>query len=104
MILILRLYKLFLIIKFKQFCLTRLKTKFSKFCCNSLVKINTGVDSNGYGEFRKYCYDAFLHLRRHANLILNLFDLMVDSEIPDIAVESDKTVKKVCLQDLFIFS
>ena len=86
------------------FCLRPFKIIFSKFCCDSLVTINTGVDSNGYGEFRKYCYDAFLHLRRHANLILNLFDLMVDSEIPDIAVESDKTVKKVCINKVFTFS
>lgn len=34
---------------------------------------------------------------RHANLILNLFSLMVDANVPDIALEPDKTVKKVCL-------
>jgi phosphatidylinositol 3-kinase len=32
---------------------------------------------------------------RHANLILNLFSLMVDTNIPDIALEPDKTVKKI---------
>lgn len=32
---------------------------------------------------------------RHANLILNLFSLMVDANIPDIALEPDKTVKKL---------
>ena len=32
---------------------------------------------------------------RHANLILNLFSLMVDANVPDIALEPDKTVKKV---------
>ena len=32
---------------------------------------------------------------RHANLILNLFSLMVDADIPDIALEPDKTVKKI---------
>ena len=32
---------------------------------------------------------------RSANLILNLFSLMVDANIPDIALEPDKTVKKV---------
>ena len=41
------------------------------------------------------CYTAFLYLRRHANLILNLFGLMVDANVPDIALEPDKTVKKV---------
>lgn len=36
----------------------------------------------------------FLRLR-YSNLILNLFSLMVDANIPDIALEPDKTVKKV---------
>ena len=36
---------------------------------------------------------------RSANLILNLFSLMVDANVPDIALEPDKTVKKV--QDKF---
>ncbi|KPJ11468.1 Phosphatidylinositol 3-kinase catalytic subunit type 3 [Papilio machaon] len=34
-------------------------------------------------------------LRRHANLMLNLFSLMVDASVPDIALEPDKAVKKV---------
>lgn len=44
---------------------------------------------------------------RHANLILNLFSLMVDASVPDIALEPDKTVKKVsffiCINHLFCF-
>ena len=35
------------------------------------------------------------YLFRYANLILNLFSLMVDASIPDIALEPDKTVRKV---------
>ncbi|XP_038831812.1 phosphatidylinositol 3-kinase catalytic subunit type 3 [Salvelinus namaycush] len=58
-----------------------------------------GMQSEQYQEFRKQCYTAFLHLRRYSNLILNLFSLMVDTNIPDIALEPDKTVKKV--QDKF---
>lgn len=38
-----------------------------------------------------------LHFVRYSNLILNLFSLMVDANIPDIALEPDKTVKKVGL-------
>uniref|UniRef100_A0A3Q2H7X1 Phosphatidylinositol 3-kinase catalytic subunit type 3 n=1 Tax=Equus caballus TaxID=9796 RepID=A0A3Q2H7X1_HORSE len=53
-----------------------------------------GTQSEQYQEFRKQCYTAFLHLRRYSNLILNLFSLMVDANIPDIALEPDKTVKK----------
>jgi len=58
-----------------------------------------GVNSEHYQQFRRECYTAFLYLRRHANLILNLFGLMVDANVPDIALEPDKTVKKV--QDKF---
>ena len=32
---------------------------------------------------------------RSANLILNLFSLMLDAGVPDIALEPDKTVQKV---------
>merc|ERR1712020_680390 len=51
-------------------------------------------------KLRKECYTAFLSLRRYANLILNLFSLMVDASVPDIALEPDKTVQKV--QDKFM--
>lgn len=54
-----------------------------------------GPQSEHYHEFRKLCYTAFHQLRRHASLILNLFSLMVDTNVPDIALEPDKTVKKV---------
>ncbi|KAG1669855.1 Phosphatidylinositol 3-kinase catalytic subunit type 3 [Nymphon striatum] len=64
-----------------------------------MVEAMGGINSEYYQEFRKQCYTAFLHLRRHSNLILNLFSLMVDANIPDIALEPDKTVKKV--QDKF---
>ncbi|XP_066599239.1 phosphatidylinositol 3-kinase catalytic subunit type 3 [Prorops nasuta] len=60
-----------------------------------MVEAMGGVGSEHYHEFRKQCYTAFLHLRRHANLLLNLFSLMVDASVPDIALEPDKAVKKV---------
>lgn len=60
-----------------------------------MVEAMGGVNSEHYHEFRKQCYTAFLHLRRHANLMLNLFSLMVDASVPDIALEPDKAVKKV---------
>ena len=64
-----------------------------------MVEAMGGIHSEHYQQFRKLCYTAFLHLRRHSNLILNLFNLMIDANIPDIALEPDKTVKKV--QDKF---
>ena len=54
-----------------------------------------GLTSERYSNFRRLCYTAFHQLRRHANLILNLFSLMEDANVPDIALEPDKTVKKV---------
>ncbi|KAF0289167.1 Phosphatidylinositol 3-kinase catalytic subunit type 3 [Amphibalanus amphitrite] len=64
-----------------------------------MVEAMGGINSEHYQTFRKQCYTAFLHLRRHADVILHLFSLMVDANIPDIALEPDKTVRKV--QDKF---
>ncbi len=64
-----------------------------------MIEAFGGMSSEHYQEFRKECYTAFLSLRRYANLILNLFSLMVDASVPDIALEPDKTVRKV--QDKF---
>lgn len=60
-----------------------------------MVDAMGGLNSEHYHEFRKQCYTAFLHLRRHANVMLNLFSLMTDASVPDIALEPDKAVKKV---------
>jgi len=70
----------------------RLRSSQTTFISTTFVP---GMTSVHYQEFRKHCYTAFLHLRRHANLILNLFSLMTDATVPDIALEPDKTVKKV---------
>ena len=64
-----------------------------------MIEAFGGMTSEHYQEFRKECYTAFLSLRRYANLILNLFSLMVDASVPDIALEPDKTVRKI--QDKF---
>ncbi len=41
-----------------------------------------------------FCFESLNH-SRHANVFANLFSLMLDANIPDIALERDKTVKKV---------
>lgn len=64
-----------------------------------MVEAMGGTSSDLYREFLNLSHTAFLHLRRHSNLILNLWSLMVDANVPDIALEPDKTVKKV--QDKF---
>lgn len=54
-----------------------------------------GAGSADYKRFIGHCYSAFLALRRSANLTLNLFSLMTDANIADIAMEPDKVVLKV---------
>ncbi|VDO46403.1 unnamed protein product [Brugia timori] len=54
-----------------------------------------GLHSKEWKEFRGFCFSAFRILRRHANVVLNLFSLMLDSGIPDIAVEKEKAVQKI---------
>ncbi|GIY14385.1 phosphatidylinositol 3-kinase catalytic subunit type 3, partial [Caerostris extrusa] len=66
-----------------------------------MVDAMGGIHSDNYNMFRQHAVTAFLILRRHGNLFLNLFSLMVDASVPDIALEPDKTVKKV--QDKFRF-
>lgn len=54
-----------------------------------------GASSPHYQRFRSFCFVAFSILRKSSNLLLNLFSLMVGSNIPDIAAEPDKAVMKV---------
>jgi phosphatidylinositol 3-kinase len=54
-----------------------------------------GATSEYYKQFRSFCFTAYTTLRKSANLILNLFALMVDANIPDILLEPDKAVLKV---------
>ncbi|KAI7867738.1 phosphatidylinositol 3-kinase, partial [Spinellus fusiger] len=63
--------------------------------CKEMIEAMGGANSPHYNKFRQFCYTAFTTLRRNANLILNLFSLMVDANIPDIKIEPDKAVIKV---------
>jgi phosphatidylinositol 3-kinase len=63
--------------------------------CKEMVEGMGGTSSPHYLQFKQYCYTAYTTLRKSANLILNLFSLMVDANIPDIRVEPDKAVLKV---------
>eukprot|EP00041_Stephanoeca_diplocostata_P010107 m.160416 g.160416 ORF g.160416 m.160416 type:complete len:879 (-) comp18023_c0_seq5:78-2714(-) len=60
-----------------------------------MVEAMGGANSEEMRKFRSHCYSAFLILRKHANLFVNLFALMVDSSVHDIALDPDKTVMKV---------
>ncbi|CAF0788559.1 unnamed protein product [Adineta ricciae] len=53
------------------------------------------LDEKRLLDFLRHCFTAFIILRKHANVFANLFSLMLDANIPDIALERDKTVKKL---------
>ncbi|KAI5292533.1 Phosphatidylinositol (PI) 3-kinase [Ascosphaera acerosa] len=63
--------------------------------CTDMVEGMGGASSPNYMQFKQYCFTAYTTLRKSANLILNLFSLMVDANIPDIRLEPDKAVLKV---------
>jgi phosphatidylinositol 3-kinase len=53
-----------------------------------------GKDSIYYNQFRTYCCEAFNILRKSSDLILNLFTLMIDANIPHVN-QAEKSVYKV---------
>lgn len=53
------------------------------------------INSENYTRFRSYCFTAFTTLRKSANLILALFNLMTESTIPNILLEREQAVHKV---------
>lgn len=63
--------------------------------CKEMVEGMGGANSQHYLQFKQHCFTAYTTLRKSSNLILNLFSLMVDANIPDIRVEPDKAVLKV---------
>jgi phosphatidylinositol 3-kinase len=63
--------------------------------CREMVEAMGGQSSPTYQSFKDLCFVTFINLRKNANLILNLFALMVDASITDIALEPDKAVLKV---------
>lgn len=60
-----------------------------------IIEAFGGTDSSNYNKFRSYCFVAYSILRRNAGLILNLFELMKTSNIPDIRVDPEGSIMKV---------
>ncbi|CCF59598.1 hypothetical protein KAFR_0H01890 [Kazachstania africana CBS 2517] len=60
-----------------------------------IIEAFGGAESSNYDKFRSYCFVAYSILRRNAGLILNLFELMKQSNIPDIRVDPDGAILKV---------
>jgi phosphatidylinositol 3-kinase len=63
--------------------------------CREMVEAMGGLESEHYLKFKSYCFMAFSILRKSANLIINLFELMLDATIPAIAAEKDTIIIKV---------
>jgi len=60
-----------------------------------IIEAFGGAESPNYDKFRNYCFVAYSILRRNAGLILNLFELMKTSSIPDIRIDPDGAILKV---------
>ncbi|KAL2128072.1 hypothetical protein VTI74DRAFT_9764 [Chaetomium olivicolor] len=60
-----------------------------------MVDCMGGSSSEHYRQFKQYCFLAYSALRKNCNLILNLFTLMANANIPDIKLEPDKAALKV---------
>ena len=63
--------------------------------CKEMVDAMGGSSSEHYKKFKEYCFLAYSALRKNSNLILNLFSLMANANIPDIKLEPDKAALKV---------
>lgn len=60
-----------------------------------IIEAFGGAESSNYNKFRSYCFVAYSILRRNAGLILNLFELMKMSNIPDIRIDPNGAILKV---------
>ncbi|VDM58565.1 unnamed protein product [Angiostrongylus costaricensis] len=67
---------------------------------NEMLQAMGGIKSDHFRHFCMHCDSAYRILRRHANVILNLFSLMLDAGIQNISEERDKAVFKVSEQRL----
>ncbi|KII72588.1 Phosphatidylinositol 3-kinase catalytic subunit type 3 [Thelohanellus kitauei] len=54
-----------------------------------------GLNSKEFEYFLKLCTLAFIHLRRQSHTIINVFSLLVNSNLGEISAEPDKAVMKL---------
>lgn len=58
-----------------------------------------GMNHENFDIFKSYCFITYTTLRKNSNLIVNLFQLMLNANIPDIQIDPKSAVEKV--QDKF---
>lgn len=54
-----------------------------------------GLNHENFNIFKNYCFITYTTLRKNSNLILNLFQLMMDANIPDIQIDPKRAIEKV---------
>lgn len=54
-----------------------------------------GLNHENFDIFKSYCFITYTTLRKNSNLILNLFQLMLDANIPDIKIDPNRAIDKV---------
>ncbi|KAI5960199.1 VPS34 [Candida pseudojiufengensis] len=54
-----------------------------------------GLQHENYNIFKNYCFITYQTLRKNSNLILNLFQLMMNANIPDIKIDPTRVIEKV---------
>eukprot|EP00731_Ephydatia_muelleri_P037245 Em0427g2a len=53
------------------------------------VKLGGDKNSPAFLKFKKLCEDAFIHLRKHGVLFINLFTMMLSTGIPELKTTDD---------------
>lgn len=54
-----------------------------------------GMNHENFNIFKNYCFITYITLRKNSNLILNLFQLMSNANIPDIQIDPKRALEKV---------
>jgi phosphatidylinositol 3-kinase len=70
--------------------------------CKEMVEAMGGEGSPGYNTFKTKCVEVFLQLRKHCKLIVNLFYLMIHSNLSGMQGDAIKVIDK--LYDRFSFN
>ena len=63
--------------------------------CKEMVNGMGGPTSEHYQRFVQYCCETYNILRKSADLIIGLFKLMVDAQIPDLSLDPDRALMKL---------
>ncbi|KAJ3437614.1 phosphatidylinositol 3-kinase catalytic subunit type [Anaeramoeba flamelloides] len=63
--------------------------------CKEMIVAMGGMKSKQYLYLKKLCGEAYIILRKHSRLIINLLTLMIDANIPDIAIDPKNSITKM---------